>query len=138
LKEEIKKQQQEIIQEFSELADWFEKYEYLIKLGKTLGPMDEKYKKDENLIGGCQSNVWIISEFIDDKIQYCADSDSLIVKGLISLILRVLNNQRPEEIIHTELFFINKIGLDSSLSPSRINGMMSIIKKIKELAEKNI
>ena len=127
--------QDEIIEEFSKLDDWFDKYEYLIKLGKTLEPLDEKYKTEENSIGGCQSNVWLKAEIIDEKIQYFIDSDSLIVKGIISLLHRVMNNQYPEDIANVDLYFIDKVGLKSNLSPSRANGLISILKQMKSYAK---
>lgn len=126
-----------IIEEFTKLDDWFDKYEYLISLGKKLEPLDEKLKNEENSISGCQSNVWIKAEIQDKKVNYLADSDSLIVKGMISLLLRVLNNQHPKDIVNTDLYFIDKIGLSSNLSPSRANGLMSIIKQIKSYAKQD-
>ncbi len=127
--------QDEIIDEFSKLNDWFDKYEYLINLGKSLKPIDEKLKTEENLIRGCQSSVWLKPETRDGKIYYLADSDSLISKGMISLLLRVLNNRYPEDIVNTHLYYIDKIGLSSNLSPFRANGLMSIIKQIKSYAK---
>ena len=127
--------QDEIIDEFSTLNDWFDKYEYLINRGKSLEPADEKLKSEENSISGCQSQVWIKAEMRDERIHYLADSDSLITKGMISLLLRVLNNQFPEDIVNSDLYFIDKIGLNSNLSPARVNGLMSIVKQIKSSAE---
>ena len=124
-----------IIKEFSELHDWFDKYEHLVTLGKSLEPIDEKLKSEENSISGCQSNVWLKAEMRDDRIQYLVDSDSLITKGMISLLLRVLNNQFPEDIVNADLYFIDKIGLNSNLSPSRANGLMSIVKQIKSSSQ---
>ena len=134
----INKIQDEIIEEFSKLNDWFDKYEYLIKLGKSLESLDENLKSDENSIIGCQSQVWLIAEMSDEKIHYLADSDSLITKGIISLLFRVLNDQYPEDIVNADLYFIDKIGLNSNLSPSRVNGMMSILKQIKSFANSKI
>ena len=131
----INKIQDEIIEEFSKLNDWFDKYEYLIKLGKSLESLDENLKSDENSIIGCQSQVWLIAEMSDEKIHYLADSDSLITKGIISLLFRVLNDQYPEDIVNADLYFIDKIGLNSNLSPSRVNGLMSILKQIKSSAK---
>ena len=127
--------QDEIIDEFSTLNDWFDKYEYLINRGKSLEPADEKLKSEENSISGCQSQVWIKAEMRDERIHYLADSDSLITKGMISLLLRVLNNQFPEDIVNSDLYFIDKIGLNSNLSPVRVNGLMFIVKQIKSSAE---
>ena len=124
-----------IIEEFSKLDDWFDKYEYLTNLGKSLEPLDNELKSEENSISGCQSNVWIKTEIRDGKIHYLIDSDSLIVKGLISLLLRVLNNQYPKDIVNANLYFIEKIGLSSSLSPSRVNGLMSIVKQMRSFAK---
>lgn len=134
----INKIQDEIIEEFSKLNDWFDKYEYLIKIGKSLDSLDKNLKSDENSISGCQSQVWLIAEISDEKIHYLADSDSLITKGIISLLLRVLNDQYPEDIVNTDLYFIEKIGLNSNLSPSRVNGLMSILKQIKSFANSKI
>jgi len=124
-----------IIEEFSKLDDWFDKYEYLTNLGKSLEPLDNELKSEENSISGCQSNVWIKTEIRDGKIHYLIDSDSLIVKGLISLLLRVLNNQYPKDIVNVNLYFIEKIGLNSNLSPSRANGLMSILKQMRSFAK---
>ena len=131
----INKIQDMIIEEFSELNDWFDKYEYLINIGKTLEPLDEKLKSEEKSISGCQSEAWLKAEIIDKKIHYLADSDSLITKGMLSLLLRVLNNQNPEDIVNSDLYFIDKIGLNSNLSPSRVNGLVSIVKHIKSYAK---
>lgn len=135
MSKKINKIQDKIIEEFSKLNDWFDKYEYLIDLGNSLEPLDEKLKSEENSISGCQSQVWIKAEIKDERIHYLADSDSLITKGMISLLLRVLNNQFPEDIVNADLYFIDKIGLNSNLSPSRVNGLMSIVKQIKSSAE---
>ena len=135
MSKKINKIQDKIIEEFSKLNDWFDKYEYLIDLGKSLEPLDEKLKSEENSISGCQSKVWFKAEIRDERIHYLADSDSLITKGMISLLLRVLNNQYPEDIINSDLYFIDKIGLNSNLSPSRANGLMSIVKQIKSSAK---
>ena len=135
MSKKINKIQDEIIEEFSTLNEWFDKYEYLINRGKSLGPLDEKLKSEENSISGCQSQVWIKAEMRDERIHYLADSDSLIIKGMISLLLRVLNNQFPEDIVNSDLYFIDKIGLNSNLSPVRVNGLMSIVKQIKSSAK---
>lgn len=127
--------QNEIIEEFSKLHDWFEKYEYIINLGNNLETMDETIKNEETSINGCQSQVWLKAELKNDTMRYVADSDSLIVKGMISLLLRTLNNQHPKDIANSHLYFIDTIGLSSNLSPSRSNGLITIIKKIKSYAE---
>jgi cysteine desulfuration protein SufE len=130
----INKIQDEIVEEFSKLDDWLDKYEYLINLGKSLNLSDEKLKLEENLLNGCQSNVWIIAENLDGKIHYTADSDSLIIKGIISLLLRVLNEQNAQDIVDADLYFLDKIGLKSNLSPSRANGLVTILSQIKTIA----
>jgi len=135
MSENINKIQDEIIKEFSKLDDWFDKYNYLIKLGKNINSSDRKLKTEKNLMNGCQANVWIKAESKNGKIQYQADSDSLITKGIIYLLLRVLNDRSPNEILNANLFFIDKIGLNSNLSPSRANGLMTILKQIKSCAE---
>ena len=126
----INENQDKIIEELLPLNDWFEKYEYLISLGKALKPLDEKFKTEDNLIKGCQSKVWMRAEKKGDKICIAADSDTLITKGIIALLLRVLNNQSPEDIINCNLYFVEKIGLSTNLSPARANGVVSIIKQI--------
>jgi cysteine desulfuration protein SufE len=138
MNEYINKIQDEIIEEFSKLDDWLEKYEYIIQNGRNLEPLDKKLKTEENNISGCQSQVWLKAKITNEKIQYFADSDSLIVKGMIYLLLKICNNQNPKDIINTDLYFLDKTGLKSNLSPSRANGLMEIIKKIKSYAEKSI
>lgn len=123
--------QDKIIEEFSVLDDWIDKYEYLITLGKELSPLDKKLKTEDALIRGCQAKVWISAELKNGRISFFADSEALITKGLIALLLRVLNNQTPENIVNSELYFIDQIGLSSNLSPSRANGLASIVKQIK-------
>ena len=132
----MKKTQDEIIKEFSNINDWYDKYKYIIKQGKNLEPVDEIIKSEEYSISNCQSQVWLNAEINNKKIHYYANSDSLIVKGILSLLLRVLNDNKPEDIINADLYFIEKTGLKSSLSPSRANGLMSIIEHIKTYAEK--
>jgi cysteine desulfuration protein SufE len=134
MNEKINEIQNMIIKDFSKLNEWFEKYEYLIKLGKNLDSLDDIYKSEEYAISGCQSQVWLKSEIIEGKINFSADSDSLITKGMISLLLRVLNNQYPESVVNADLYFIDEIGLNSNLSPSRANGLMSIVNHIKSSA----
>jgi len=127
----IKEIQEEIIDEFSMFDDWMERYEYLIEIGKSLPLINEAYKLDENLIIGCQSKVWLHSEIKDDKIQFTADSDAILTKGLVAVLLRVFNNQTAKEILNSDLYFIDEIGLKEHLSPTRANGLVSMIKQIK-------
>lgn len=140
LKSKVKKRindiEDKIIEEFSMLDDWIDKYEYLIDIGKKLSPLDGQLKTEDNLIKGCQAKVWISAELKDGKVCFFADSDALITKGLIALLLRVLNNQTPEDIVNSDLYFIDKIGLSSHLSPSRANGLASIVKHMKWLGMK--
>ena len=138
MNDDIDKKQNDIIDDFSKLNDWFEIYEYLIKLGKNLEPIDEKIQTDDYVISGCQSQVWLKADIKKEKIHYSIHSDSLIVKGMISLLLKVLNDENPRDILETDLYFIEQIGLKSNLSPSRANGLMSIIKNMKSFAEKAI
>jgi cysteine desulfuration protein SufE len=123
--------QNEIIEDFNLFSDWTEKYEYLIEQGKYLQAIDEKYKTDEYVIKGCQSKVWLRSELKDDKIVFSADSDAVITKGIIGLLIKVLNNQSPENIYNSKLFFIENTGLQEHLSPTRANGLVSMIKQMK-------
>lgn len=127
----IKQIQEEIIDEFSFFDDWTERYEYIIDLGKTLPLIDEEYKKDENLIKGCQSKVWLHAEKKGNQIVFTADSDAILTKGIIALMIRVFSNQTPESIINEDPYFINEIGLKEHLSPTRANGLVSMIKQIK-------
>lgn len=123
--------QQEIIEEFSVFEDWMDKYAYLIELGNDLEPIDAKYKIDDNLIRGCQSRVWLHPEKDGDKILFEAESDAIIVKGLVALLLRVLSNRSPREIIDADLHFIDDIGLKQHLSPTRSNGLLAMVKQMK-------
>lgn len=123
--------QEEIIEEFSFFGDWMEKYEHIIDLGKSLPLINEQHKTDDRLIKGCQSRVWLYSEVKDDKIVFLADSDALITKGLIALMVRVLSNQKPEDIVKADLYFIDKINLKEHLSPTRSNGLLSMVKQMK-------
>ena len=127
----IKEIQEEIIDEFSMFEDWMERYEYIIELGKSLPLIKDCYKIEENLIVGCQSKVWLHSEIEDGKIKFTADSDAILTKGIVAILLRVFNNQKPKDILEAELFFIDKIGLKEHLSPTRANGLVSMIKQIK-------
>lgn len=124
----------EIIDEFSMFDDWMEKYEHLIELGKDLPIIDESKKLDENLIKGCQSRVWLNAEVKEGEISYTADSDAIITKGIIALLVRVLNNQDAKEIVDAKLAFIDEIGLKEHLSPTRSNGLVSMIKQMKVYA----
>ncbi|HNQ66760.1 MAG TPA: SufE family protein [Bacteroidales bacterium] len=132
--------QDEIILEFSAFDDWMDKYAYLIELGNSLPVMPDEYKTDKNLIEGCQSKVWFHAELIDGKIVFSADSDAIITKGIASLLNRVLSGQKPEDILNAELYFIEKTGLQQHLSPTRSNGLMSMVKQLKlyALAYKSI
>ena len=123
--------QDEIIDEFSMFDDWMQRYEYMIELGKSLELIDQKYKTDDYTIKGCQSKVWVFAELKDQLIQFAADSDAIITKGIIALLLRVFSGQRPQDILDAELYFIDQIGLKEHLSPTRANGLLSMIKQIK-------
>ncbi|WP_298364196.1 SufE family protein [uncultured Lutibacter sp.] len=127
----IKEIQEEIIDEFSMFEDWMERYEYIIELGKSLPLIEDTYKIDENLIIGCQSKVWLHSEIKNDKIEFTADSDAILTKGIVALLLRVFNHQNPKDILDTDLYFVDEIGLKEHLSPTRANGLVSMIKQIK-------
>ena len=127
----IQKIQEEIIEDFAMFDDWIQKYEYLIDLGKELSPIDEKYKTEDNLISGCQSRVWLHAEHTDGKIIYTADSDAIMSKGIVAILINVLSGQAPSEIATAKLDFINKIGLKEQLSPTRANGLVSMIKQMK-------
>lgn len=126
--------QEEIIEEFSEFEDWMDKYQMLIDMAGELDPLDDKYKNESNLIDGCQSRVWIQCDLIDGKMHLQADSDALIVKGIIALLLRVLSDQTPQDILDCDLHFIDAIGLREHLSPTRANGLLAMVKQIKMYA----
>ncbi|MDO6743022.1 SufE family protein [Tenacibaculum soleae] len=130
----IKEIQEEIIDEFSMFEDWMERYEYIIDLGKSLPLINDTYKLDENLIKGCQSKVWLYSELKNDTIEFTADSDAILTKGIVALLLRVFSNQSPQAIIEAKTDFIDEIGLKEHLSPTRANGLVSMIKQIKMYA----
>jgi len=127
----IKEVEQQIVEEFSIFTDWLDKYEYLIELGKSLPIINEKGKDEKNLIKGCQSRVWLAADYIDGKIFFTADSDAIITKGIISLLVRVFSGRTPQEIIDSDLLFIKEIGLEENLSPTRANGLLSMIRQIK-------
>ncbi len=127
----IQEVQEQIIEEFSNYEEWMDKYEYIIELGNNLEPYDEKNKTLSNLIQGCQSRVWLNGNYDNGKIIFTADSDAIITKGIIALLIRVLSGRTPVEVMNAELFFINKIGLKENLSPTRANGLVSMIKNMK-------
>ena len=130
----IQEIQNEIVDEFSMFDDWMERYEYMIELGKSLPIIDEKFKTDDNLIRGCQSKVWVNGQLENDKIVFSADSDAIITKGIIAILIRVFSNQTPKAIIDADTNFIDEIGLKEHLSPTRANGLVSIIKQLKMYA----
>ena len=130
----INEKQDEIIDEFSGIDDWMDKYGYIIDLGNTLSPIEEKYKTPDHLIEGCQSRVWLNAEYKDGKVEYTADSDAIIVKGIISLLISVLSDHTPDEIINSDLHFIDDIGLSEHLSPTRSNGLLAMVKQMKMYA----
>ena len=126
----INEKQDEIIEEFSAFDDWMDKYALLIDLGNSLKPLEEKYKTPENLIEGCQSRVWLQADYENGKIVFKAESDAVIVKGIVSLLISVLSNHTPDEILDANLYFIDKIGLTEHLSPTRSNGLVSMVKQM--------
>ena len=126
--------QDEIIDEFSGLDDWMDKYQLLIDLGNEQPPLDEQYKTESNLIDGCQSRVWLQADYENGVIHFQAESDALIVKGIVSLLIRVLSDHTPKEILDADLYFIDEIGLKEHLSPTRSNGLLAIIKQIRSYA----
>ena len=130
----INELQDEVIEEFSDFTDWMDKYQLLIDLGNELETLDEKHKNEQNLIDGCQSRVWIRCDEKDGKLLFTADSDALIVKGIIALLIRVLSNHTPDEILESELYFIERIGLREHLSPTRSNGLLAMVKQIRMYA----
>lgn len=130
----LKELQEEIIEEFSVFDDWMDKYNYLIDLGKSLPQIEEKYKTNDYLISGCQSRVWLHAASEKGKVIFTADSDAIITKGIIALLVRVLSERTPEEIMETDLYFIDKIGLKENLTPTRSNGLVSMIKQMKMYA----
>lgn len=130
----INELQDEVIEEFSGFDDWMDRYQMLIDLGNDLGEFDDKYKTEQNLIDGCQSRVWIQCDYIDGKLVFTADSDALIVKGIIALLIHVLTGHTPKEILDADLYFIDEIGLREHLSPTRSNGLLAMMKQIKAFA----
>ena len=130
----INELQDAVIEEFRDFDDWMDKYQMLIDLGNDLEPLDEKYKTEQNLIDGCQSRVWLQCDDVDGKLVFTADSDALIVKGIIALLVRVLSGQTPKDILDVDLYFIDRIGLREHLSPTRSNGLLAMIKQIKAYA----
>jgi cysteine desulfuration protein SufE len=130
----INEAQDEVIEEFEDFTDWMDKYQMLIDLGNELEPLDEKYKTDNNLIDGCQSRVWVQCDYKEGKLVFSAESDALIVKGIIALLIRVVSGHTPSEILDADLYFIEKIGLKEHLSPTRSNGLLSMIKQIRMYA----
>lgn len=130
--ETINKRQDEVINEFEFFDDWDEKYGYLIELGKNLHELPEEYKTEDKKVKGCQSQVWLHSQLVDDdKIVYEADSDAMIVKGLISLLIRILSDSHPDDIVNSDLYFLDKVGLQQHLSPTRSNGLAAMVKRMK-------
>ena len=130
----IQEIQEELVDEFSMFEDWMQRYEYMIELGKTLPLIDEAYKTDQNIIKGCQSKVWVHAEMEDDKVRFTADSDAIITKGIIAILIRVFSNQHPQDIIDADMGFIDEIGLKEHLSPTRANGLVSMIKQLRMYA----
>jgi cysteine desulfuration protein SufE len=126
--------QDEIIEEFSGFDDWMDKYQLLIDLGNEQEPLDDKYKTEQNLIDGCQSRVWLQADLVDGNIHFSAESDALIVKGIVALLIRVLSDHTPQEILDADLYFIEQIGLKEHLSPTRSNGLLAMVKQIKMYA----
>jgi len=123
--------QDSIIEEFSLFDDWLDKYNYIIEIAKDLPEIAQEFKTNDNLITGCQSKVWLNAELENNKIRFTADSDAIITKGIISLLVKVYDNRTPQEIMDSEIYFIKKIGLEENLSPTRANGLLSMMKKIK-------
>lgn len=126
--------QDEVIEEFEDFTDWMDRYQMLIDLGNELGALDEKYKTEQNLIDGCQSRVWLQCDLVDGKLVFTAESDALIMKGIIALLIRVISGHTPQEILDADLYFIDRIGLKEHLSPTRSNGLLAMVKQIKAYA----
>ena len=130
----INEAQDEVIEEVEGFSDWMDRYQMLIDLGNDLSPLDPKYKTESNLIDGCQSRVWLQCDYVDGKLVFSADSDALITKGIIALLIQVLSEHTPDEIINADLYFIERIGLKDHLSPTRSNGLLSMVKQIRMYA----
>lgn len=127
----IAERQDQIIEDFELFDDWMDKYEYIIQLGKELPIIDEKYKTEENIIKGCQSKVWLHADYEEGKLNFTADSDAIITKGLVSMVIQVLSGHTPKEIANANMYFMNEIGLQNHLSPTRSNGLLAMLKQIK-------
>jgi len=130
----INELQDEVIEEFSELDDWMDRYQLLIDLGNDQTPLDEQYKTEQNLIEGCQSRVWLQADYADGLVHFQAESDALIVKGIISLLIQVVSGHTPDEILESDLYFIERIGLKEHLSPTRSNGLLAMVKQMRMYA----
>ncbi len=130
----INELQDEVIEEFSDLDDWMDKYQLLIDLGNEQEPLAPEYKNDQNLIDGCQSRVWLQADLVDGKVEFQAESDALIVKGIIALLIKVVSGHTPDEILENELYFIEAIGLKDHLSPTRSNGLLAMVKQMRMYA----
>ena len=130
----INERQDEIIAEFQDYDDWMDRYQLLIDLGNEQAPLAAEYKTEQNLIDGCQSRVWLQAEFVEGRVRFMAESDALIVKGIVALLIRVLDNQTPEDILSADLYFIERIGLSEHLSPTRSNGLLAMLRQMKMYA----
>lgn len=130
----INEVQDEVVEEFADLTDWMDKYQLLIDIGNEQQPLDERYKVENNLIDGCQSRVWLQADYRDGRIYFAAESDALIVKGIIALLIRVLSGHTPDEILSADLYFIDRIGLKEHLSPTRSNGLLAMVKQMRVYA----
>ena len=130
----IKELQDEVIEEFSDFDDWMDKYQLLIDLGNEQEPLAPEYKNDQNLIDGCQSRVWLQADLVDGKVEFQAESDALIVKGIIALLIKVVSGHTPDEILDNEIYFIEAIGLKDHLSPTRSNGLLAMVKQMRMYA----
>ena len=130
----INELQDEVIEEFSDFDDWMDKYQLLIDLGNEQEPLDLQYKTEQNLIDGCQSRVWLDADLVDGKVIFRAESDALIVKGIVSLLIKVVSGHTPDEILNSDLYFIEKIGLKEHLSPTRSNGLLAMVKQMRMYA----
>ena len=126
--------QEDIIAEFEQFADWMDKYNYLIEISKDLEPLDAKHKTPDNVIHGCQSRVWLVADVVNGELVFNADSDAIITKGIIALLIRVLSHRKPEEVMTADLYFIDQIGLRQNLSPTRSNGLLAMVKQMKMYA----